>query len=285
MSYEIVKSNIPNVPIRICIPNSFKYRDCCVKDHFHDEIELLAVKRGKIAFTSNNKTYVVSPGEVIFVNTHVPHHTVVIEDNTYYVMVQVNFYALAQSSISKYLARFINSDKEKIVLFSSERPETRELFGFFSTINEEYYNKSKAYEIYIVANTYNILAFLYRYDVLRDAESFFNIKVVDKIMPALKYIDEHYTEQISLENVSSAVNLNPSYFCRLFKKATGSTFKEYLNFVRVCQAEKYLSLTSKSVLDISLETGFSSVSYFSAVFKQMKNCSPTVYRKVKYMQK
>ena len=74
------------------------------------------------------------------------------------------------------------------------------------------------------------------------------------------------------------LNFDPSYFCRIFKSAIGATFTEYLNFVRVCKAEKMLSRTNNSILDISEAVGFSSVSYFNRVFKKYRNCSPRAYR-------
>ena len=73
-----------------------------------------------------------------------------------------------------------------------------------------------------------------------------------------------------------------SYFCRIFKSAIGATFTEYLNFVRICKAEKKLATTSESILEISAEVGFSSVSYFNKIFKKYKNCSPSAYRSTAY---
>ena len=132
------------------------------------------------------------------------------------------------------------------------------------------------------ANILNIIAFLSRYDYLTDSSIFFVEKNIEKVMPALNYIDEHYDEQITLEDLSRVINLNPSYFCRLFKKATNSTFIEYLNFVRICKSEKKLSSSKESIAEISLNLGFSSVSYFNKVFKSIKGCTPTEYKKSKY---
>ena len=104
-------------------------------------------------------------------------------------------------------------------------------------------------------------------------------------MPALKFIDTHYNEQISLESLSATTNMNPSYFCRVFKKATNSTFTEYLNFVRVIKSERLLTSNSGSVSDIALDVGFSSVSYFNRIFKRFKSLSPSEYRKIRYTVK
>ena len=78
------------------------------------------------------------------------------------------------------------------------------------------------------------------------------------------------------------LNFDPSYFCRIFKQATGATFTEYINFVRVCKAERMLARSDVSILDISEAVGFSSVSYFNRIFKKYKSCSPRFYRGAKY---
>ena len=104
----------------------------------------------------------------------------------------------------------------------------------------------------------------------------------EKILPVLSYVNENYNENISLEKASAMLGFEQSYFCRIFKAATGATFTEYLNFVRICKAEKLLAKTSLCILDIALEVGFSSVSYFIRVFKKYKNCSPSHYRRAKY---
>jgi YesN/AraC family two-component response regulator len=106
---------------------------------------------------------------------------------------------------------------------------------------------------------------------------------VQKILPALSYINENYQEDLTLEEVSELLSFDPSYFCRIFKQATGATFTEYLNFVRVCKAEKLLAKTQRSILEISEAVGFSSVSYFNRIFKRHRGCSPRGYRSARYV--
>ena len=69
------------------------------------------------------------------------------------------------------------------------------------------------------------------------------------------------------------------YFCRFFKETFGVCFSDYIKFFRIKKAETALIETDKSVLEIAFENGFSSASYFNKVFKELKFCSPTEYRK------
>ena len=87
---------------------------------------------------------------------------------------------------------------------------------------------------------------------------------------------------ITLDDVAKEQNLNPSYFCRVFKRASGSSFVDYLNFVRICKSEKMLATSEKSILEIACDVGFSSLSYYTRIFKRYKNCTPNEYRRAYY---
>ena len=168
------------------------------------------------------------------------------------------------------------------MVFKKGTPENDALTEYMRLIFTESTLQANGYESFIKSGIHSILGFLYRNNILLNADTYFNFKYVDKVLPALSYIDSNYAEQLTLEQISEHLNFNTYYFCRLFKKATNSTFTEYLNFVRVCKSEKLLTSSSMSVSDISLDVGFSSVSYFNRVFKRFKGCSPNEYKKIKY---
>lgn len=98
------------------------------------------------------------------------------------------------------------------------------------------------------------------------------------IKKAIKYITKNFSRQITLEEVSSVVHLSPSYFSSLFKECTGSTFKEYLNMIRVEESKRLLSNTDYSIIDIAIATGFESHSYFTKIFKRYTGYTPKQFR-------
>ena len=142
--------------------------------------------------------------------------------------------------------------------------------------------KRDAYEIFVRSHVLGVIGYLYRNGILSNGEQVFASSAIQKILPVMTYINQNFAEDLSLEDMSAMLGFDRSYFCRIFKTATGATFTEYLNFVRICKAEKKLCDGEKSILDISSEVGFSSVSYFNKVFKKYKNCSPSFYRSAKY---
>lgn len=113
------------------------------------------------------------------------------------------------------------------------------------------------------------------------SESMFNYnpsKNHDVIKKALLYISERFNTQLSLEDTAAHVHLHPSYFSTLFKQVTGSSFKEYLNMVRIEESKRLLSNTDFSIIDIAVAVGFEDQSYFSKVFKKYTGLTPKQFR-------
>jgi YesN/AraC family two-component response regulator len=98
------------------------------------------------------------------------------------------------------------------------------------------------------------------------------------IKKAIRYISKNYANSLTLELVANQVHLNPTYFSTLFKQSTGSSFKEYLNMVRVEESKRLLSNTDYSLIDIAIATGFEDQSYFTKVFKRYTGLTPKQFR-------
>lgn len=95
---------------------------------------------------------------------------------------------------------------------------------------------------------------------------------------ALSFISKNFASPLTLEQVAKVVHLNPSYFSSIFKKSCGSSFKEYLNLVRIEESKRLLSNTDYSIIDIAIAVGFEDQSYFCKVFKKYTGLTPTGYR-------
>lgn len=97
---------------------------------------------------------------------------------------------------------------------------------------------------------------------------------------ALQYIEEHYGEQIRLEDLADRVNLNPVYFSQVFKKQTGENFSDYLIGYRMDMAKQLLINSGYNINEISDKVGYSDSSYFSRLFKKTVGIKPSEYRKL-----
>ena len=99
------------------------------------------------------------------------------------------------------------------------------------------------------------------------------------IRKAKAFIEENYGDKsLSLEQVSNHIGLSKAYFCALFHKVEGITFKSYLNTIRIEHAKSILITTDKKIYEISCDVGCSDSAYFNRLFKRMTGKSPLQYR-------
>ncbi|MBQ8956213.1 MAG: AraC family transcriptional regulator, partial [Lachnospiraceae bacterium] len=108
------------------------------------------------------------------------------------------------------------------------------------------------------------------------SEASVSIPIIQK---AVAYIDEHFQEDMRLENVAAFVGLNPSYFSSIFKKELKISFSNYLTQKRIEEACGLLLRSNLSLSDIAYEVGFENQSYFSHSFRRHTGMSPKEYRK------
>lgn len=101
---------------------------------------------------------------------------------------------------------------------------------------------------------------------------------IQKFNELLNYIDTHYSEPLTLDDMASQVGFSKFHFSRLFKQYTEYTFCDYLNLRRIKAAENLLLNPELTIMDIAMQVGFSSISTFNRVFKESKKCSPSEYR-------
>lgn len=103
-------------------------------------------------------------------------------------------------------------------------------------------------------------------------------QVPQYIHKAIKFIEQHYMEELSLKTVSDVVYLNPWYFSTQFKKHLNLSFSEYLNQVRVRMAKQFLKQSDLKVYQVAEMVGFQDAAYFSTVFKNIEYMSPKEFQ-------
>ena len=94
----------------------------------------------------------------------------------------------------------------------------------------------------------------------------------------LDYINQHYTESLSLSTLATEYYLNFSYASSLFKKTTGQTFSEYLTELRMKRAKDLLADPAMSISEVGTQCGYEDSYYFSKVFKKWYGVTPSAYR-------
>lgn len=101
----------------------------------------------------------------------------------------------------------------------------------------------------------------------------------ERVRVALEYIQENYSEDISLKDIAMSINISKSECCRSFKRVLNITPFEYLMEYRVLKSTQYLCNSNDSIANIALNVGFNGISYYGKVFKKYMNCTPSQYRR------
>jgi AraC-like DNA-binding protein len=99
-----------------------------------------------------------------------------------------------------------------------------------------------------------------------------------KITQMLQLISEQYTNQLSLDEISSEFNMSPSAFCNYFKRKTGKTLINYLNEYRIAQSCKHLTSSDMNISEIAYLCGFNNLSNFNRIFKRIMGRTPQQYK-------
>lgn len=281
MFNEIVLPSVPYTEMKISCRGTPSVSESYCRMHYHNEVELLHIFSGKKDCILQNKTVTGNEGDIIFINERVPHATrnyVGCSDRLVQFRID-NFSAQYALGGNYNMALFLSNIQTDCVVLKKDTEICRRLTEIINIMAEENENKHQSYEL-IIKGYENIMAgILYRYNILRPYE--YSTDALMRISDIVRYVDSNYKKDISLEELCKKFSINKSYFCRQFKKATNRTFTEYLNFVRILEAQRLLSCMNDSITDISLECGFSAVSYFNRVFKSISGCSPKEFRKIK----
>lgn len=140
-----------------------------------------------------------------------------------------------------------------------------------------YSTKNLVDELQLNALTYQLLALLLEdggYVHLGEQKSYSALAV-----DAVQYIEEHYSERLTVEEIAQKLSVNRSHLSRVFKNHMGISIKEYMIGVRINRAAFLLSLTEESVEAIAYQVGFNSLVVFSRMFKKFTGETATNYRR------
>ncbi len=278
MITEIIKPTIKNSSIKVKEIEKTEMPWTC-NWHIHDECEMHLILEGGATYFFKDRSYKLKAGDIVFINSNIPHRAIIEKGmKKIFVHFAIN---VELKNFYKSLSNYINTTSADAAYFTLGTQEYDELRSCLDNIISENAMKNTAYEDYIIAEIYKIIAILYRYDVIKNPESIYHSYGIDKIMPVLDYIHNHYNENISLNKMSDLINIDKSHLCRLFKKSVNSSLVDYVNLIRVAKAESLLLLTEDGISEIAQHVGFDSSAYFSKVFKKIKSCTPSQYRKYK----
>lgn len=263
--YEITKT-IYNIPLIIYLHKKSPIQ--IIEPHWHRALELTIVFEGEVDFYNGSHHEVLRKDEVSLTNSEVIHYSVpnfdTFEDRVVGYTMQIN-YEFLESLIPNIQGLYFDiSNKDINTKIASQM---KEIYNLYISQKEVKYIK-------IYAVTLEIISLLY--ENCQRKKVFVTTKKTKEI---IKYIHEHYRENLLLCNVANYFGFSREYFSRFFKKEIGFSFKQYLISYRLTQSLNLLESTSKTIVEIALSVGFSNETQFIKHFKNSFKLTPGQYRK------
>lgn len=253
--------------------------------HFHDYVELLYLYDGKLRVWLNGKEYAFNEGELIIINSKESHRLESAAPESRYYVIKFNPEILWASNGSaketRYVLPFLSSSSTHPRVFPASFVSEAGIGALVADAVSAWKNRPVGYELLLRGDVLKIFGHVVgclsdlgveiKYTV--GSGSLYGI--MDNI---IDYVNKNFTSCDERE-LAKRYKVSYSYFSRTFKQMMNMSFKEYINYLRINEAQRLLLTTGKSITDISMEMGFSSPSHFINVFRRHMGRAPKQYRK------
>ena len=258
-----------------------------LNNHFHNTYEIYYLISGERYYFIKDRIFHIREKDLILIKAGDLHKTTGSGKNEHE-RVLINFHKNFIGALPKE-----NNDKENndnVIFYPFEndvniihfslRHQTQ-IEQFLNMILDEAKAQKAGYEAYIKTLLLQFLIHIGRYAQNNEAKPFKHLSPIhEKISDIVQYINSNYMEKITLDDISKRFYISRFYFSKVFKEVTGFTFVEYLNSVRVREAQRLLVNTNSKIVCISQDVGFGSIAHFGRVFKAITSYSPLKYRKL-----
>ena len=274
MSYEFerVYKGTEDFPIGIFSQTSY-----LEEAHHHIEYELFYIDEGEAVFGLDNYEIKIKAGNVVFINPGTPHYAKKVENVKKFHYYAIVFDSSVLGKEGESIRNIFDSIRvsrcitlpENILTHIKEaaNAEKKQIFG------REIMSKAVLFEI--ISHIIQTNQFVEVADTL----PFNKNHSINAIEVTLKYVQDHYREAITMDDVLNITSYSKSHFIRLFKKYTGMNLTDYINKYRIEKSCLDLIYTNKNITEIATENGFNTVQYFSKIFKTYMNSTPKKYQK------
>ena len=247
--------------------------------HWHDEFEIIYVKEGIVSLTINDESYVAKKNSIHLINPRELHLMGSSDPSVSYyaILFPLEFISFqTMDDLENHYMQPLRSGQKRII---NELRDPKLLQGLYPILDE-----------LVSLHPYKDSANRYKCRLLLLQAFFLIASQPDTIFPSvtksqattqmeiLTYILMHYTENITLANLSKEFHLSEKYISRYFKEHFQLGFTQYLNHLRLSHARKLLETTALPVTEVALQSGYENVSYFIRLFKKNTGKAPLQYR-------
>ena len=254
--------------------------------HWHDEMEIIKVVYGTARYIVDFKEYILNKGDILIIPPSSLHYFERYDNNNFLGETYIFNQKLVDGGSfdtcsSKYINPIFNNVIYLPIYISADSKHTKSLTSILDKILINHDSQPVAYELQIKIGFLEFINYFHsnNYYQIYKSHDITNERTTNLIKNITIYIEEHYSEKISLDMLAAQANISVYYLSHIFRQYTNQTPIEYLNQYRLSTAANLLRTTDKSIMDISFECGYNNVSYFNRAFKTKYNMTPKEYRK------
>ncbi len=270
------------VPIMAMYTHKNMHMPVMSRPHIHDSYEIYLLTNGERMYFIEDKTYHVKQGGLVMIKPNVIHRTIKSDQDSHERLL-INF---TETCLDKFTLGF--EEENWLIGFELDYPviqlNYKQLAYIQKTMTQIYENLEgdRPSMNYVMLDLMQMLLYIKN---IRDNQLALNHDhnhsdpIYGQMEAVVQYINEHYSEQLTLTSLADQFFFSPYYLSRSFKKATGFNVKEYINQVRIISAERLLEGGKHTMASIADQVGFESQSHFGRVFKQYKGMSATQFKK------
>lgn len=239
--------------------------------HLHSQVELAIVEHGEINIIVDGNEFVLTAGNGVLVCPHVTHRfkSVVPGSKISIFIFSTEFIADFKGFFESAKVPYVRMDKEKCPEFALS--QVKYLLQFSNSYS---FGKTVVKGLLTVLLSGIMPAYSGgQFEKYNDHSSNFEI-----CRQLLLYIDNNISQDLSLERISKALNIVPSYVSTVFSRNFNTSLNSYITKKRISVAKALLSNSPKSITEIAFESGFSSIRSFNRRFKESEGLTPSEFR-------
>jgi xylan 1,4-beta-xylosidase len=244
--------------------------------HWHKEIEVLFVLSGTLQITVEESRYDLNSGDIILINSN-RIHSIKSEGNLTFVLqfVPELIYQIYGKDQTYYFN--LNTSASKLNKETADK-----LKSVLARIGIEYSRMREGYKFFLWSYFYEFVGCLFRYcDYKAQTSDPRMSEDLKKVTAIINHINKHFKEDLSLETIAEAVNMNVVTQSKFFRKKTGMSILFYLKMVRINHAKQLLESFDTPVIEVAQECGFYSLPTFYRAFNEIVGISPKEYKKTR----
>lgn len=252
--------------------------------HWHDDAEIVYIKKGSGIINVDLKDIPVNAGDIVFIlpgrlhAIRAPENVRMEYEN---IIFEMDFLSsrLPEKMYSEYFSPLLRGELDFPVLISPEScPKYADAAHFLDMADDCCRDRLPAYEIAVKGYLFCFFSTLFS-GCTKTARLTPANENIEKLKAVLRYVEEHYMQPVSIDEMAALCCFSSSHFMRFFKQTMGKPFMIYLNDYRLSLAAKLLTETGSSILSIAQDTGYENLSYFNRQFKKKYDMTPSGYRR------